>query len=127
MTFLHHGILIGLVLVAIFVLYLLGKLPGMDQFKQFATVADTHGGNIAILAFFSIFFFCVGLAFSYYVVDLLEDKTITPDNTMVMLLIQWITGTAFGGTMGALIKTLNSERRNGNSGNGSKPNPDGTK
>jgi hypothetical protein len=122
MTFLHHGLLIALVLVIFLVLWLLGRLPGIDQFRQFANAADTRGGNIAILAGLSVFFFCVGIGFSYYVVDLLEDKTITPDNTMVMLLIQWITGTAFGGTMGALIKTLNSERRNGSNGN-SKPKP----
>ena len=117
MTFLHHGLLIALVLVIFLALWLLGRLPGIDQFRQFANAADTRGGNIAILAGLSVFFFCVGIGFSYYVVDLLEDKTITPDNTMVMLLIQWITGTAFGGTMGALIKTLNSERRNGSNGN----------
>jgi hypothetical protein len=122
MTFLHHGLLIALVLVIFLALWLLGRLPGIDQFRQFANAADTRGGNIAILAGLSVFFFCVGIGFSYYVVDLLEDKTITPDNTMVMLLIQWITGTAFGGTMGALIKTLNSERRNGSNGN-SKPKP----
>ena len=103
-------------MLIIVALYLLGRLPGIDQFKQFASIADTHGGNIAILTCMSVFFFAVGIGFSYYVVDLLEDKTITPDNTMIMLLIQWITGTAFGGTMGALIKTLNSERRNGING-----------
>ena len=108
-TFLHHGILFAVVLAVLTVLYVLKRLPGIAAFGEFARIADTHGGNIAILAILTVFFFCVSLGFLYYVVDLLEDHTITPDNTMVLLILNWLTGSAFGTTLGALVKTMNSE------------------
>jgi hypothetical protein len=109
-SFLHHGILLALFLVAIFVLALLGKLPSIDQFRQFAAVVDTRGGNITVLLTLTIMFFCVGVGLLYYLVGLVEDKVFNVQEAMI---IEGTVTYASGWALGALSTKLNS--------NGQKP------
>ena len=90
------------------VVYLVYRAGGFntDSIAKLGKVFDTRGGNILILTCFSMFFFLVAIGFGYHVLGMIEAKTLTPDNTTAMLLIQFVTGTAFGTSLGALIQLL---------------------
>lgn len=79
-----------------------------ESVERFAKVLDTTGGKILILVILTMVFFSSAIGYGYYVMEALEQKTLTPDNALVNLLIQFVTGTAFGSSLGALISLLGS-------------------
>ena len=103
-----HGLLLVMFLVFVGILYWMQRLPTVETYRQASQVAETHGGQIIILTCLALFFFLVSMGFVYYTMDALIDGTIKPDNALVMVIITWITSSAFGATMGALIKTMSA-------------------
>lgn len=112
MSFYQEAILllpIALLLVLWAVMQWYGKLPTTDAIQDLATVLATKGGNIMILTSMGLIFFFAGLRLIYYCLSLSIDGKVSTDNAVMMLAITFVTGTAFGGTQGALLKTMTGE------------------
>lgn len=96
--------------VSLFVVLLWhGKLPSVESIQGLATISATKGGNIIILMVMAFSFFFAGMRLIYYCLGLSVDGKITVDNAVMMLAISFVTGTAFGNVMGALLKTMTGE------------------
>lgn len=101
------GRLLAFALLGLLVWYLLRSAAGpVDAVTKLATALDSRGGNIIILVFFSLVFFISAMGLGYYLLDLMEQKLITPDNVLASSMFQFITGSAFGISIGALIQLL---------------------
>ena len=85
------------------------KLPSTESIQNLATVLATKGGNIMILTGMGFVFFFAGLRLIYYCLSLSIDGKVSTDNAVMMLAITFVTGTAYGGTQGALLKTMTGE------------------
>ena len=106
----------GALLLTYLLLVFSRRLPAMSSFQEFADTINTAGGHIVILSLFSAWFFLTAMRFFFHVLGLPEE-TITKQNAVIMTAIAFLTGTAFGGAWGALIKTMSGGKAsNGNSG-----------
>jgi hypothetical protein len=106
----HLWIAVGAV-IFLAVLYWTNKLPSLETIQKFSLIADSRGGNILILLVLTVLFFLVSIGFAYFVMDALIDQKLTQENTLALLLVNWLTGGVFGAALGALIKTLHSETK----------------
>lgn len=104
------------VFAVVIVIYLLlvfrNKMPSMGAFKEFVDAINTAGGHIFLLSLFSLYFFRTAMRFFFHVLSL-PDEEITKHEAIIMTGIGFLTGTAFGGAWGALIKTMSGGRANG--------------
>ena len=100
-------LIFSLIAIAVFIWF--KKYPPMEDIASLSNVLNSRGGNILVLIILSILFFQVGMKFMYYLMDLIVQNKLSPDNAMAMLGIQWCTGAAFGGAFGALLKTMTGE------------------
>ena len=103
-----HSLILIAILIFLAFMYWNKRLPTVETFRNASTVAETHGGQIIILTTMALVFFIVSMGFAYYIMDAIIDQTIKPDNAMVMVMLNWVTGAAFGNVMGALIKTMSA-------------------
>lgn len=90
-----------------------GKLPTTESIQALATITATKGGNIIILVIMAMAFFFAGMRLIYYCLSLSIDGKLSTDNAVMMLAITFVTGTAFGATLGALLKTMTGENVKG--------------
>jgi len=104
-SFLYSGILI---LVWVF-LALRNKLPSIDGIRELVGILNSRGGNILILTALTLTFFHASMRWFYYVMGLLQSKSITPDNAVLIAGISFVTGTAFGSAIGALLSALTGQ------------------
>ena len=95
----------ALLLAIYLVLVFANRLPTMTVFKEFADTINTAGGHILILGLFSLYFFRTAMRFFFYVLSL-PIETLTKHDAIIMTGVGFLTGTAFGGAWGALIKTM---------------------
>jgi hypothetical protein len=105
-----------LVLTMLLLVYLLlvftNKLPSVGSFKDVADTINTAGGHIIILTLFSAWFFEVAMRFIFHVINL-PDDIVTKRDAEIMTGMGFVTGTAFGGAWGALLKTMSGGKANG--------------
>jgi hypothetical protein len=101
-------IIIGVYLLLVF----RNKMPNMSTFKDFVDAINTAGGHIVLLSVFSFYFFRTAMRFFLHVLGL-PDEVVTKNNAIIMTGIGFLTGTAFGGAWGALIKTMSGGKANG--------------
>src|SRR5271154_5699861 len=98
-----------LVLVLVALIYLLlvfaNKLPSMASFKDFADTINSAGGHIIILTLFSAWFFISAMRLIFHIMAMPEEL-ISKQNAIIMAGVGFVTGTAFGGAWGALLKTM---------------------
>jgi len=106
----------GVCLVVYLVLVYTKRLPAIDSLKAFTELLSSAGGNIAVLSLFSFYFFSVSVKMILYVLSL-PDDVLTKKDAIIVSGIAFVTGTAFGGSWSALLKTMT-----GGSG-GSSPRP----
>jgi hypothetical protein len=94
--------------------YLVYKTGGFnnESIAKISKTLDTRGGNIIILVCFTMLFFTVGIGFGYHILGMIEAKGLSADNTMAALLVQFVTGSAFGTALGALIQLLGGSKDN---------------
>jgi hypothetical protein len=78
----------------------------LESVERIGKVADTVGGRILILVTMTMLFFIVAAGYGYYVLDAVQAGTLRSDDTLAIMLIQFVTGTAFGTAMGALVSLL---------------------
>lgn len=105
-----------------------GKMPAADSIQKFVSVINSRGGNIIVLLGASIYFFKYSMYLFFDLITKIGNKTITPDNAIALMAIQFITTSAFGGAMGALLKTMTGESstaRKGDSSTGNNGNGNG--
>lgn len=107
------ALVLGVLLVLWAVLQWNNKLPSTKSIQELMSTLNSRGGNIMILTFLSWAFFKVGMALFYNILDRIADGRITPDNAVVATSIAFVTGTAFGGAFGALLKTMTGESSKG--------------
>jgi len=101
-------------IAAVAVVFLVYKTGGFNT-ESIATVgriADTRGGNILILVSLTILFFGIAMGLGYHILAMIEAKTLTSDNTLAVMLVQFVTGGAFGTALGALIQLLGGSKGN---------------
>jgi hypothetical protein len=95
-------------IVAVFVfLTVIDKLPAVESIRRFISTLDDRGGNIVVLVVFSGWFFTVSIRLFYYAIGLIADNKIDAKDAILMMALTWVTGSVFGGSFGALLKTLN--------------------
>jgi hypothetical protein len=102
----------GSLLLVYLILVFSKNLPPMKSFQEFADTINSAGGHIIILSAFSGWFFLTAMRFFFHVLGL-PDEVITKNNAVIMTAIAFLTGTAFGGAWGALIKTMSGGKANG--------------
>lgn len=102
------ALFIGVYLLLVF----RNRMPSMGVFKEFVDAINTAGGHIVLLAIFSFYFFRTAMRFFFHVLGL-PDEVVTKQNAVIMTGIAFLTGTAFGGAWGALIKTMSGGKANG--------------
>jgi hypothetical protein len=85
------------------------RLPSTDSIQKFVAVINSRGGNIVILSIASIYFFRYSMYLFLHLLFMVQNKTITEDNAFGLMAIQFVTTSAFGGAMGALLKTMTGE------------------
>lgn len=103
-------------LLSLLLLLLSRRLPAMESFERLVHLLDSRGGNIALLSVLTWMFFLSGMRLIYRLLEMVSNKTLTPENAIAQVGLVFVTGTAFGGAFGALLKTLtgtNSAGRNG--------------
>jgi hypothetical protein len=83
--------------------------PTKEAMHYLVELANTKGGSIILLGGMSMFFFIVGIRLVYWSANMEIDHKLESDNAMVLSAMQWITGSAFGGAFGAMIKTMTGE------------------
>lgn len=88
-------------------LQLANRLPTVQGVKHLISTLNDRGGNILVLFVMSMIFFYEGLRLIYYAVSMIKGGQIDSTNAIILQGLQWITGAAFGGAFGAMLKTMN--------------------
>jgi hypothetical protein len=97
-------------LIAVYVfLSLRNKLPAVESIRRIVSALDDRGGNIVVLAIFSGWFFLAGMHAFYFALNLISQGKIDAKDAILMMFVTWLTGSAFGGSFGAMLKTLNGQ------------------
>lgn len=82
------------------------RLPEPWAVKQYISALNDRGGNIVVLVIMTVWFFSVSVKIFYYAFDLLSQKRLDADNAILLMAVQFVTSSAFGGSFGALLKTM---------------------
>jgi hypothetical protein len=99
--------------VGIMLLFVFTKRgPTMKSFQDFVDTINTAGGHIVILTIFTGWFFVSAMRFFFHTLGL-PDEVITKHDAIIMNAVSFLTGSAFGGAWGALIKTMSGGKANG--------------
>ena len=99
----------ALVFLLVFVLIYTKRLPSIQGLIDCANVLNSKGGNLLLLAMMSAWFFYEALHFSDRLITLMITKQLTTDNAIALSMFNFVTGTAFGGAFGALLKGMSGE------------------
>lgn len=89
-----------------FILIWFNKLPAPIIVKHYLSALNERGGNILILFLLSTWFFAASQRMFYYAFWAMEEKKLEPENAVLMMGLQWAMGTAFGGAVSVLYKTM---------------------
>lgn len=105
---------VTLALGGLFVTYLLvgswmKKLPSTSSIGEFITILNSRGGNILVLAVMSLYFFRQAMILFYAMLAQIQAGTLKENNALALMAVQFVTSSAFGGAMGALLKTMTGE------------------
>jgi hypothetical protein len=98
--------LLLLLTVFVFVLAYTRRLPPIWDIKLMLSTVNDKGGQILLLVSLSCWFFSVAMKMFYFAIQKVADKSLTPDNAVLLMGLTFVTGTAFGGSFGAFLKTL---------------------
>jgi hypothetical protein len=85
------------------------RMPSIQGLIDCANILNSKGGNLLLLALMSAGFFWSAVHFAYYLIELMVNKTLTADNAIALSTFNFVTGTAFGGAFGALLKGMSGE------------------
>lgn len=88
------------------VLAIMRRLPDPWAVKHYVSALNDRGGNIIVLSLLTMWFFSVSVRIFYYAFELLSQKKLEADNAILLMSVQFVTSSAFGGSFGALLKTM---------------------
>lgn len=97
----------GILLLVWLILMLSRRAPEISTVRTFLDMVSDRGGVIVLLGGMSLYFFISAMRFFYVALDLMIEKKLDAQNAIVLMGIQFVTGTAFGGSFGAMLKTMN--------------------
>jgi len=83
--------------------------PEVHSMKMFVNLTNSRGGNILVCLFLTIYFFAASMRLFYHALDLIVNNKLDPTSAVLMMALQFVTGTAFGGAFGALLKTMSPD------------------
>lgn len=107
-----------------------GKMPSTQSIQDLASVINSRGGNIMVLAGFSILFFASSTRFVYWVLQKQVEGKITVELALGTAAFSWLTGSCFGGAFTSMVKAMTGENTkarssdsngDGNKGDGATP------
>jgi type IV secretory pathway VirB6-like protein len=101
------------------------KMPSTTSIQEFVAVVNSRGGNILVLAAASVYFFKYSMYVFMHLLSMVRDKSISESNAFGLMAIQYVTTSAFGGAMGALLKTMTGESSKARSSDSSNGNGNG--
>jgi len=99
-------IILMVIFLTFVVLAVMRRLPEPWVIKHYVSALNDRGGNIVVLCMMSAWFFSVSVRIFYYAFQLLSEKKLDPDNAILLMAVQFVTSSAFGGSFGALLKTM---------------------
>jgi hypothetical protein len=80
--------------------------PSIDSLAKFVAIITSRGGQILLLSLGAAWTFHVGIGLFYHLIQLSTEGKIDEKSAIVLMSIQFVTCSAFGGCFGALLKTL---------------------
>jgi hypothetical protein len=103
------GVICLMIIVAmVFVLQSLGKMPPIQTFKEVASVMETVGGKIMLLAVLLVMFSLGALKFLYWSLSMVSGHSLAVDNPLLSSGVNWTTGVLVGGVLGAMLTLMNA-------------------
>lgn len=107
----NYGVHVGLivVIVAYGILAKAKLLPSVDALQEFASMLNSKGGNILVLAGLSLLFFETAVHMTYWCLDRMNEGKLTVDNAVMMMGLTFITGSCFGGAFSSMLKVMSGE------------------
>ena len=105
-----YDVWIGLLLVLI--AYMVTRVhvaPTVSSIQDLVTILNTKGGIILTLGLLSLTFFFVTIGMFYIIIQDLKAKTLTVDNAVALMALQFCMNSAFSLCLGAMLKTMTGE------------------
>lgn len=100
----------GVLSVLLLLLIFSDRIPSIGTIREFVEIINTRGGNILLLGFFVWIFFRSAMLFIYHVMAIADSAgPIDKAQAVVVSGLGFVTGSAFGGAFGALLKTMNPQ------------------
>jgi hypothetical protein len=97
-------------LVAVYVLLkMTNNLPAVESIRRLMSALDDRGGNIVVLVALTVWFFAQAIYMFYFAINMIGSGKIDGKDAVLLMGLQFVTGVAFGGSFGALLKTLNGQ------------------
>jgi hypothetical protein len=96
-------------LLVVLILIFRNKVPSVSVIREFVEIANTRGGGIILLSFFTWIFFRSAMLFIYHILSMANQTGTTVDKAQAVVTagLGFVTGSSFGGAFGALLKTMN--------------------
>lgn len=88
------------------IMIFLKRFPDALRLRSLIAILDDRGGNILVLMLMSGWFFSASLRLFYFAFTLMAQKNLSADNAILLMALQFVTGAAFGGAFGAMLKTM---------------------
>jgi hypothetical protein len=104
--------LIAGIFVSFLLLSVLGRLPAMSAFKEFADTINSAGGHIILLTLLSMWSIKIAMQFFYHLLGLAPER-FDKASSIVTAGITFVQGGLCGTFIGALIKTMSGGKANG--------------
>lgn len=83
--------------------------PTVSNIQNVVTILNTKGGIILTLGAMSIFFFIITIWMFFIILQDLKAKTLTVDNAVALMAIQFCMNSAFSVCLGAMLKTMTGD------------------
>lgn len=81
-------------------------IPSFSTLSSFMALLNSKGGLIFVLLILWIISFTASIALGLWALV----KGVSPENAILMMLLSWVTGQAWGNINGALLKTMTGEQ-----------------
>lgn len=98
---------------AMFAMYVLLRLTkssvSPQGFQEVASVLNTKGGNVLVLAGMSMFFFAATIWLAFIIIQDIKAGTLREDNAIALMALQFCMNSAFSACLGAMLKTMTGE------------------
>jgi len=81
-------------------------VPSLQSLMSFIALLNSKGGLIFVLLILWIVSFAASITLGLWALI----KGVSPQNAILMMLLSWVTGQAWGNINGALLKTMTGEQ-----------------